>query len=313
MTIDRVSTNGQAQIMLAQIMRASNTLNKTQAQVASGNVANDYAGFGNKTSVLEAARSAQGRTAAYQASTQLALNQVDLQNTQLSGLAGLADKLRQAMTQAIANGDASTLMSEAQSIFDQASQILNSKNSNGNFLYGGENDNTAPFTATSLSQLAGLPSVANAFANGTQKKSLLVGDGESVQVGVLASDIGTELMQTLKDIATFDAGGTGNFSGSTTITSAQSDFLSGKLPQIITAASNLNSVTATNGFVYNQLQDASDRQTALGTLYDGFVSNLQSVDMGEAITRLNQNQVALQAALQVASQMNHLSLLNFLS
>jgi flagellar hook-associated protein 3 FlgL len=43
------------------------------------------------------------------------------------------------------------------------------------------------------------------------------------------------------------------------------------------------------------------------------VSDLESVDMGEAITRLNQNQVALQAALQVASQLNRLSLLNFLS
>jgi flagellar hook-associated protein 3 FlgL len=312
MAIERVSTNGLAQAMLAQVLRASNQLNDTQSQIASGKLATDYAGFGNKTSVMEAARAAQGRMEAYQASTQLALNQTDLQNTHISSLAGLADQLRQAMTKAVADGDASTLMSEAQSIFDQAAQILNSRDSNGNYLYGGEKDNTAPFTATSLSNLAGMPSVSNAFANGSQQKTIMVGDGESVQVGVLASDVGTDLMQMLKDIASFDAGPSGNFSGSTVITAAQSSFLSNSLPQIINAASNLNTAAATNGYAYNRLQDALDRQTAMGTMYEGFVGNLESVDMGEAVTRLNQNQVALQAALQIASQMNRLSLLNFM-
>ena len=43
-----------------------------------------------------------------------------------------------------------------------------------------------------------------------------------------------------------------------------------------------------------------------------FTSDLEDVDMGEAISRLNQNQVALQAALQVTSQLNKISLLNYL-
>src|ERR1700755_276770 len=105
MSIDRVSSSGQAQTLLARVTDASNALNKTQVQIASGKVANDYAGFGNKASVLEAARSAQNRVESYQNNTQLALTQTDLQNTQLSSLAGLADQLRQAMTKAVADGD----------------------------------------------------------------------------------------------------------------------------------------------------------------------------------------------------------------
>ena len=312
MSIDRVSTNSQAQAILARVNDASAALNKTQDQVSSGKVASDYAGYGNKTTVLEAARSAQSRTDAYQANTTMALNQADLQNTQLGSLASLSDKLRQAMTKAIADGDASTLMDEAGSIFDQASQILNSKDASGNYLYGGEKDNVAPFTATSLSQLAGMPSASAAFVNGTQKKSIMVGDGESVQVGVLASDVGTNLMQMLKDIANFDSGPSGNFSASSSITTAQSSFLSSSLPQVIDASTSLNTATATNGYVYNRLQDASDRQSSLSSMYKGFVSNLESVDMGQAVTQLNQNQVALQAALQVAAQLNKLSLLNYM-
>lgn len=310
MTIDRVATNSQTQFLLTQIMQAQSKLDQTQQEVSSGKVANDYAGIGGKTAVLEAARSAASRADSYQSNTQLAVTQADLQNTQLTSLAKLADQLRSSISSALANNDATGLMAQAQSIFDQASLILNSQDSNGNYIYGGEKDNTAPVTVTSLTALAALPSVSNAFANGTQAKSVYVADGEKVQVGVLASDIGTGLMQTLKDIATFDAGPSGNFA--TTLSAAQSSFLSGELPTVISASQNLNTATATNGFTFNRLQDAVTQQQSLSTLYKGFVSNIEDVNMGKAVMDLNQNQVALQAALQVTAQLNKVSLLNYL-
>ena len=87
MTIDRVSNAGQSQILLAQTMQAQASLDKAQTQVSTGKVATDYAGYGDKTQALEAARSAAARADAYQANTKLALNQADLQNTQLASLA----------------------------------------------------------------------------------------------------------------------------------------------------------------------------------------------------------------------------------
>jgi flagellar hook-associated protein 3 FlgL len=313
MTVERTSTASQAQILLSLISKAGDALNKTQDQVASGKVSSDYTGLGDKASLLEAARTASNKADAYQANTTLAVNQADLQDTQLTTLSNLANQLRQVMTNAIANGDGSTLMTEAQSVFDQANQILNSKDANGNYLYGGDKDNTPPLNVTTLAQLAALPSVANAFSNGTLKKSVMVGDGQSVQLGVLASDIGTNLMQTLKDIATFDAGPTGNFSASTTLSKPQNDFLTAEIPVSITAAQSVNAVAASNGFVFNQLQDAATHQQALSTMYKGFVSNLEDVDMPTAISQLNQDQVALQAAMQVTSRLGQISLLNYLA
>jgi flagellin-like hook-associated protein FlgL len=117
-------------------------------------------------------------------------------------------------------------------------------------------------------------------------------------------------MQTLKDLATFDAGPTGGLSA--TLTSAQQTFLSGEMPVAASASSGLNVSTAANGYVYNRLGEAADQQTALSTLYKGFVSNIEDVDMGTAITQLNENQTALQAALQVTAQMGQISLLNYL-
>ncbi len=74
-----------------------------------------------------------------------------------------------------ANNDASDLMTQAQSIFSQASGILNSKDANGNYIFSGGNTGTAPVAPASLSDLAALPATtpaaSNAFTNGTFKTS----------------------------------------------------------------------------------------------------------------------------------------------
>ena len=310
MTVYRVASNAQAQILLQQINRASSRMATAQQQVASGKVASDYAGIGGKTSALEAARASAARADAYQTATKAALNQVDLQDTQLSQLSAVAEQLHQAMLTAAGNNDATGMMDAVNSVFDQAAAILNSKDSNGNYLFGGDKDDQPPFNVTSLNQLAGLANVSDAFDNGTQKKSVMIGDGQQVTIGVLASDVGTKLMQTLKDIASFDAGPSGGFDA--TLSGAQAAFLSGELPAAKDASAGLNLANASNGITYNRLSEASDQQQALNTLYKGFVSNIEDVDMGTAITQLNESQTALQAALQVTAQLGQISLLNYL-
>lgn len=310
MTINPVSTNAQSQFLLAQLMQAENAVNTSEQQVSSGKIAGDYTGFGDKTALLEASQSALNRTTGYQSATQLALNQANMQDSQLTQLSDLSGKLRQLLTSAVGNNDGTTLMNQAEGIYDQVVQILNAQDANGNYIYGGNNSNTPPVTATNLSQLAGLAQVSDAFANGTKGASVRVADGKTVQVGMLASDIATNLMQTFKDLADFNNGPNGNFGPG--LTNAQSAFLTGELPVAISAAQSVNNSAAANGTVYNELQDAQNQQQSMSTLYQGFVSNLQDVDMASAITKLNQNQTALQAAMQVTSQIGQISLLNYL-
>jgi flagellar hook-associated protein 3 FlgL len=310
MTIQRVATNMQAQYLLSQIMQATQRLNTSQQQVASGKVSTDYTGIGGKTSALEAARASAARADAYQSNTQTAINQVDLQDAQLTQLANTAEQLHQAIMKAAGNSDGTGFMAAVQGIFDQAKEILNAKDANGNYLFGGDKDDTAPFNVSSLSQLVGLADVSDAFSNGAQKKTVMVGDGQPVEIGVLASDVGTQIMQTIKDIASFDAGPTGGFAAQ--LTAAQMDFLTGEIPLSLAATSALNVATGANGYTYDRLTEAAGQQSALSTMYKGFVSTIEDVDMGTAITQLNENQTALQAALQVTAQMGQISLLNFL-
>jgi flagellar hook-associated protein 3 FlgL len=310
-TIDRVATNAQSQLMLAQIQQDEAALSQTQTQVATGLVSTTYGGIGDKTDAMESARSQGALATGYASAAQLGANQADLQDTQLSQLSTLASQLQQDITTAVANNDGSTLMSQAQSIFDQASQILNSQDANGNYIYSGGNSNTPPVSVSSLSALQALPSAAAAFTNGTQKATVQVGANENVQVGVLASDVGTGLMQTLQDLANFNSGGTGDFGS--TLTSTQTSFLSNEIQTAQASSQSLNDAAGNNGEVYQQLQAAVTQQNSMSTMYQGFVSDVQDVDMATAATNLSQNQTALQAALQVTAQLNQVSLLNYLS
>ena len=312
MSVDRIATAQQSAYFLDQINKASAALNTTNEQIASQQVSTTYAGFGNQTQVLTASISASARNDAYTAATSLATTQADLQDTQLTSLGTLVTQLQKAVSDAVSNDDPTTLMSQVQSIFDQATAILNSKDSNGDYIYSGGKTDTPPVTVSSLADLVALPSVSGAFANGTDKKSVQVADGQNVTFGMTASDIGTGLMQALKDVATFDSGANGNFDASTNLSQPQSDFLTGEIDSIGTVATNLNTTTAQNGYAYNQLQSAATQQASMSTLYTGFINNIQKTNMAQAATQLSLNQTALQAVLQVTSTLNQLTLLNYL-
>jgi flagellar hook-associated protein 3 FlgL len=309
MSVDRVATNNQTSYMLSQIAKANVNLQKSEFQVTTGKSSSDYAGIGDKTAALEGARAAADRAKAYTASTQLAVTQTDLQNTQLTTLTGLASQLQKAVRGAVSKSDGTGLMTTAQGIFDQAVAILNAKDSNGNYIYGGEITDQPPFTATKLSDLVTQPSVSSFFQNGTTKKSVTVGDGQTEQIGVLASDIGTDLMNALKTLYQQDQAT--SLSGSITETQMAS-LTTGVIPLADTAYKDLNAVTAQNGVTYTSLKNDVTNQQSLQNLYTGFVSDIEDADMATALTNLSNNQTALQAVLTVTSKLNDLTLLNFL-
>ena len=56
MTIDRIGSYAHAQLMFGYIMKAENALDISNRQVATGKIADNYAGYRDKTAIMEAAR-----------------------------------------------------------------------------------------------------------------------------------------------------------------------------------------------------------------------------------------------------------------
>ena len=312
MSVDRVATAQQNAYYLSQIQSAGAKLDNTNKQIASKVVADTYAGFGDKAQVLQATLSAQARNSAYTNATGMATTQADLQDTQLTSLSTLATQLKKAVSDAVANNDPTGLMATVGNVFSQAISILNSKDANGDFIYAGGKTDTAPVSVGSLSQLIAAPSAASIFTNGDSKKAVQVADGQSVSFGITASDIAGGLMQALKDVVGFDAGAGGSFDTSTNLSQAQTAFLTTQIAATGTVSAGLTAVTAQNGGVYNQLQNATAQQGATDTLYGSFIDKVQNTDMAQAATQFSLNQTALQATLQVTASLNKLTLLNYL-
>src|SRR5437588_1175256 len=270
MALDRIGSAANTQFMLAQIQKAEVALDASNRQVATGKLADTYSGYGDKTAVMEAARAAGARADAHVAAAEQASARLDLQDAQLEQLSTLVGQVRQTITKAAADQDATSLMTQMQGYFDQAVEILNAKDANG-YIYAGDRNQTAPVTVTDLASLAALPGVAQAFANGTVKNSVRVGDTQTVQVGMLASDLGTQLFSLFQQVAQFDAGPSGPFDAKTTAT--QQDFLESTIPTAINVASDVDTAAAGNGIRYKMVQDMLDRLKATSTIYKGFVSN----------------------------------------
>jgi flagellar hook-associated protein 3 FlgL len=311
MTIDRIGSYANTQLMLAHVMKAENGLDISNRQVATGKVADNYAGYRDKTAIMEAARSASARADANAAAAMQAAARLDVQDSQLTQMSELANDIRQALTKAAADRDSTSLMSELESYFDQIVGLLNAKDANG-YIYAGDNNQAAPVTVSSLADLAALPAVTDAFVNGTIKSEVKIGESQTVQVGLLASDIAAELFTLLRQAAQFDLGVDGPFSSGNPTTPAQQTYIESLILPAIDAQHGVNAQAAANGIHYQTVQKATEQLQAASVVYKGFVSNIEDVDMAKALAQLNQNQVALQAAFQVTSTLNRLSLLDYL-
>jgi flagellar hook-associated protein 3 FlgL len=165
-------------------------------------------------------------------------------------------------------------------------------------------------TVNDLATLGGIGSVSNAFANGSVKTTVRIGDHQTVQVGLLASDLGSQLFSLFQQVQQFDSGGSGPFNAKTS--AAQQSFLEGTIQTAATAAQGVTSEAAGNGIRYKQVQDSITQLQSTSTVYKGFVSNLEDVDIAQALANLQQNQVALQASFKMAASLNQDSLLNYI-
>lgn len=309
MTINRVGTNAAQALLLAQMQLAENRMDASNRQVATGKVSDVYGGYAGKTATLEGARTASLRADADLATAQQATRRLDLQDTLLSQLSDLAGEVRQAITEAVSTGNASSLKTQMEGFYDRAVQLLNVKDGDS-YVFAGERDSTPPVTATTLADLAAAPATTDVFDNGSVKRTVRIGQAQTVETGMLASDLGTQLFDLFRNVAQFDSGANGPFGA--TLTPAQNDFLSDSIKTSADVASDINVQVGANGSKYQTVQSAMDQLTATTTIYKTFVSNIEDVDMATAVSNLNQNQVAFQAALQVTAKLNQVTLLDFL-
>jgi flagellar hook-associated protein 3 FlgL len=306
--MDRVSSTSAYQSSLLNIMSAASAQNVAQQQIDTGKLADDLKGYAPQADALTATRSLQARITTYVANGSELSDKLTAQDQALSSVSTAAQGAKDAVTEALANGDGTALMSTLQSDFSQATSALNTQY-NGAYLFAGGQTSTAPVAASSLSDLTA-NGVAASFTNDQLKTVSRLDDTTTVTTGVLASDVGTPLFNVMQQIQAYSAGPNGPLTG--TLTTAQSTFLQGLIPSLSSAFTTANNAVAVNGVVQDQVSASQTSLTDQQTTLTSTLGNLTDADGATAAANLQLAQTALSASAQVFATLNNSSLLSVL-
>lgn len=305
----RISNFVQHQSLLAELQKTNERIYKSQMQISTGKLAQQYKDIPQETGVLLSAKRVETRTAQYQTTVKQLANRLDMQNVSLEQFASTAGDLRQALLDGISLGSGQVVMEEVDGAFRQALAVLNTK-LDGNYIYGGTRTDQAPVNAASLSDLIAAPTISTVFDNNAQRIGVEVDTGQTLQYNFLADEVGQELMDSMKRIAEFNAGPNGPFAAH--LTEAQRAFLTNEAVTLKTITENLNQIVARNGQYQNEVEDAGIRHESTTTAIKTFISDIEDADVAAAVTNLNQNQVVLEATARLIADLRRSSLLDYL-
>ncbi len=304
----RILTAGQSQLLLVDLLRTQEGLLNTQKQITSGRKASDYKGMAPQISTLMGAKNVLARTEQFIQSNKELSRVLETQNAAMQGLVDISGDLRELVIGAIDTTSGLALRTGINDLFDTTVSLLNLQDG-GRYIFGGTRTDTPPVATTTPAGLEalGLGNELNAFANNSLKAQAKVDDNLTLTYGVLATDISEDLFEIMQDLMIYES--TNGFSSP--LTEAQQSYLTSKIVGLGEAFDTLNSAQAKNGSIMMSLEGVQQRHLEDRTFLKSFVSDIEDADLAEAITRLNQQQLAQEASFQVYSTLNRLTLLDF--
>ncbi|MDB5453906.1 MAG: flagellin [Caulobacteraceae bacterium] len=307
--VSRVSTAGSYSAVLANLMAAKSRQDQANNQVSTEKNGQNLKDYSKDAEILSAMRSVQSRVTVYQDQNSVIADKLSSQDAAMNQITDAARQARQAISDALASDSSAALVAEMQAQFTNAAEGLNTRHG-GKYLFAGGQIDTEPMTAPNMAALTTpATTVADFFKNDDFKVQAKLDDATTVTTGVLASDVGTDVMTNFKAMQ--------NFFDTTTplggsLTAAQRSFLESQLASWDATGDDLTLQTARNGLVQNRVDDVKGRLDDREASLNGMVGDITNVNMAEAVSRLEQSQLALQAAAQVFATLQNTSLLNLL-
>lgn len=285
------------------IARSQQKLSATQLQLATGRKAEDYADLGTEAVRTLSARSLLARQDAQGTVAKRLGTTLSIQDASISNIESSTDSMRVEVLKAVGTGQSAGLQEAIDAAFQQVRSALNA-NEGGVPLFAGAQTDQLPFEPEQLSDLVGLP-IADAFLNDDVRASARVSDGLDVEFGVLASDLGTKIMEGFRTLA--EMGPIGD-----TVTPEQITALTGAVDQIEAGLTDIRAINAENGRKQAQIETLGERAGDRAVLLKDLVSRNEDADLGEVAWELTQRRAVLEASYTVFSQLSGFSLVRFL-
>lgn len=308
--VTRVSTPGNYSAVLANLLAAQQRQMAAGDKVSTQKNGSDLKDYARDAEMLTAMRSLKTRVDVYYEQGGLIGEKLATQDTALTRIADAAKQTRQVIAEALASGRVDTLMEDLEAQMRNAVEGMNAR-WGGKYLFAGGQVDTRPVTATSLSDLTAPPAIiANFFLNDGYKASAKIDDATTVETGILADDIGTDMLTAFQSIQAFEEGASGPFAGA--MTTAQRTFLEGQLAGWDQIREDVTNIAARNGMIQKRVETVRADLVARQNSLIGMMGDITDADMAEAAAQLQQAQLSVQAAAHVFAALQESSLLKIL-
>jgi len=317
--MSRVSTNGNYQSALLNLMQAQQAQNEAGERVQTRKNATDMAGYGRGSETLTALKAADARVQGFLDTGEAVSARLEAQDLAINQVADGIGGAREAIGSVLASDSMSTLMLDLEGQFQSMVNGLNYRHQGG-YLFAGANTTKQPVSVSTMAELVAAPSVASTLNNDQIKQVSRIAENTSVETGYLADGFKfteadgvtqTHIFQIFKDIKAYsDNPATGPLTGKPT--EAQKAFLTAQMKRLDNASTATIDIAARNGALANRVDSLTTSHEAQQMSLGKLVSARTDVDPLKAVTELQLSQVAVQASAQVVAQLSEVSLLNFL-
>jgi flagellar hook-associated protein 3 FlgL len=247
------------------------------------------------------------QTEQYQSNNDAARQRLTLEDTVLQSATDILQQINELSIQGLSDTNSAarpTIAAEMRGLNQQLLGLANTKNANGEYLFSGFKSTTPPFSKDPITG-------AYSYDGDTNQRSIQIGVGETLKIAdgdpgsnVFGMPTGGVPPGTIPNI--FEA--IDKFAADLSATPP----ISASLGDISSALNNIAAVRSSVGTRLNTLdnQQAFNTDHVLNT--KTVLSATEDLDYAEAISRFNQQTLALQVSQQAFAQVKKLSLFNYL-
>ncbi|WP_372006145.1 flagellin [Tistrella mobilis] len=297
----RVTNYAQMNRSLSNMMEVQARTYDTNTQISSGKVAQNYAGIAGDSEKTLNLRSEATRIDNYLSNAKDVDRRLTLIDQSLSAIGDAASSLRTLLMQATTSGlsDAVPLQQEAQGLLDTVTGALN-VSEDGRYLFGGSRTDTKPVTVPVPDPAVWGDPDASYYAGDDVALSARLDDQITMDYGVNADREGfQQLIGALK--AAIEAGEIGSTAMAETALTMVND-------AIATLADYRAEVGTNQARLDSIISGHEDRKVT----QEEAISAIENTDIPSATIRMSNDQTILDASYMMVSQINRMSLADYL-
>lgn len=306
----KVSTSMFFDRVSAQLGNVQGSLAKTQEQLSVGKQITKPSDEPDKASLVTRLESEIARQKSYQGNLKAMEIRLQSEETALNNTSDVMYRMKELATQAandtLSDADRKTIALEMAELKNQMLSLANSQDSNGNYLFAGSRVSQMPFGPDAKGVIV---------YKGDQTRMLVgVGDNRRMNQNIPGSDAFTNVV---RDDGKGGKVGIGFFQAMGDLIDAVKGSnrvaIQRGISEIDTLQQGLSNASAQVGTDLNVVDSQNNVLDEITLRLKTTMSDIQDLDYTEAITKMNKDQLALEAAQSSFAKISKLSLFNYIN